>query len=384
MLRFLHRIPGPCLSWLLLLLFAASSSPLHAQTGGDRRGGRLIPSVEEVQDSFDGGHALLIGASKYQHWDDLAGVIPDLVAVRQVLEARGFVVDEEVRDPTYERLISAVRRFILQQGNNPRNRLVIYFAGHGHSMAQSYQGELGFLVPVDAPLPSVDAAGFRAKAVSMVQMRSWAEEIQARHVLFIFDACFAGSVFETFRSAPPDIQRAFNKPTRQFITSGSARETVPDRSLFRRELVSGLEGTADLDNDGFVTGTELGLHLRKRVTSATQHPQFGTQPRPEFREGDFVFWLPENKLEVAPRDRAYLVLNSKPESTIRVNQKRMELFPVKQYVVSQGKQRVRFERDGVAPLEQQLEVRAGQTVRCLARFDVQTVECQTDTMEDTP
>jgi uncharacterized protein DUF1566 len=69
---------------------------------------------------------------------------------------------------------------------------------------------------------------------------------------------------------------------------------VPDRSMFKRCLLLGLEGDADLTRDGYVTGTELGLYLSDKVIQSTrraQHPQYGKIRTPELARGDFVFRL---------------------------------------------------------------------------------------------
>ncbi len=61
------------------------------------------------------------------------------------------------------------------------------------------------------------------------------------------------------------ISRITAEPVRQFITSGSAGEEVPANSVFTPAFVDAIEhGLADLNQDGYITGTELGLFLKKR------------------------------------------------------------------------------------------------------------------------
>jgi len=130
--------------------------------------------------------------------------------------------------------------------------------------------------------------------MDMVQMEVFAKRIQAKHALFLFDSCFSGSIFSLSRAVPTNIGYKTAKPVRQFITSGSADEQVPDQSIFRQQLVSALEGKGDLDGDGFVTGTELGEFLQTRVVNysrGAQHPQYGKIRSPHLDEGDFVFTL---------------------------------------------------------------------------------------------
>jgi hypothetical protein len=89
-------------------------------------------------------------------------------------------------------------------------------------------------------------------------------------------------------------------PVREFMTSGSADELVPDKSIFKSEFISGIEGAADTDKDGYVTGTELGEYLLKQVVSYSrgcQHPQYGKIRNPLLDKGDFVFVVNVHVLE---------------------------------------------------------------------------------------
>ena len=87
---------------------------------------------------------------------------------------------------------------------------------------------------------------------------------------------------------------------RQFITSGSADQEVPDISIFRRAFVDALEGSADFDKDGYLTGSELGTYIQKRTAEDWKGdltPQYGKLQDPNLNKGDFVFKIrnPESK-----------------------------------------------------------------------------------------
>lgn len=67
-----------------------------------------------------------------------------------------------------------------------RDRLLIYFAGHGITRQSSDQGPQGFLVPQDADSNNPE---------SMLPMRELYEslnKLECRHLLVILDCCFAG------------------------------------------------------------------------------------------------------------------------------------------------------------------------------------------------
>ncbi|MDT7781309.1 MAG: hypothetical protein QOC99_3821 [Acidobacteriota bacterium] len=243
---------------------------------------------------YDKSYALVIGVSDYASgWPKLPGVKKDIEAVARALERQGFLVTV-VENPDSAQLDKAFKTFIDTYGLNVENRLLFYFAGHGHTIKQSYGEEMGYIVPVDAPNPTRDPAGFMSKAMDMQQMELYARRIQSKHALFLFDSCFSGALFALSRAVPDNISYKTARPVRQFITSGSADETVPDRSIFREQFIEAIEGEADSNHDGYVTGTELGEFLQDKVVNYSrnaQHPQYGKIRNPNLDKGDFVFAL---------------------------------------------------------------------------------------------
>ena len=129
----------------------------------------------------------------------------------------------------------------------------------------------------------------------MNRILTWSREIEAKHALFLFDSCFSGTVFKAkaLPKIPPHISDVTSRPVRQFISAGSAGEEVPANSVFTPSFVRAVRGEGDLDRDGYVTGTELGMYFHKKVLSYNtgQHPQYGKIRDPDLDEGDFVFAL---------------------------------------------------------------------------------------------
>ena len=67
---------------------------------------------------------------------------------------------------------------------------------------------------------------------------------------------------------------------------------MPDKSIFKRSFLIGLEGDADLTGDGYITGSELGMYLADKVVNDSrgrQHPQYGKINNPNIDRGDFIF-----------------------------------------------------------------------------------------------
>ena len=266
------------------------NTPLFAQKRGMKPVDVTIDGKTTVL--YKQSHALLIGVSDYNMGlPPLPGVTGDIERVKTALESNGFEVTK-ILNPDATGLQRAFNTFISQYGQGADNRLLIYFAGHGYTEKMPYGEDIGYICPVDAPNPLKDPANFQAKAMPMGQIEIYAKQIKSKHALFLFDACFSGSIFSTSRAIPEIISYKTTQAVRQFITSGSAEETVPDKSIFQSQFNRALNGEADANKDGFVTGTELGDFLQSTVVNysyGSQHPQYGKIRNPNLDKGDFVF-----------------------------------------------------------------------------------------------
>jgi hypothetical protein len=248
-----------------------------------------IKSYNETIKSYNESHALLIGVSNYIHWPVLEQVQKEMATVKAVLENQGFKVTI-IADPDNKTFENAFKSFINKYGFNVDNRLFFYFAGHGHTLTE---GDNAYLVPINAPLPQNGISEFKRTALDMNMILAWCRTMDARHILFVFDSCFSGSIFKQRRlpSTSPAISKMAGLPVRQFITAGSANESVPAKSTFTPAFVDALKyGLGDLNGDGYICGTELGLYLQTEVARYThQTPQYGKINDYELSRGDFIF-----------------------------------------------------------------------------------------------
>ncbi|MBF0615317.1 MAG: caspase family protein [Nitrospirae bacterium] len=279
--------------WSLIAFVCLILLTVASATEGANRGVAIKIKNESGKEVtlYGESHALVIGVSAYQAgWPKLPGVVNDVEVVKKLLTRQGFEV-VTVLNPNKDKLLKAYDDFIQNYGSNPDNRLLFYYAGHGFTEHKSYGGDIGYIVPADAPVPEKDKAAFAAKAIDMQQIESFAKRIDAKHALFLFDSCFSGSIFDMTRAVPESISYKASRPVRQFITSGAADEPVPDKSIFLEQFKAALEGAA-ADKDGYVTGTALGEYLQNTVTNyskGTQHPQYGKIRDSKLDKGDFVF-----------------------------------------------------------------------------------------------
>lgn len=240
-------------------------------------------------------YALVVGITNYEKWPDLPNAVQDAREVATNLEQLGFEV-KLVLDPTSKEMKSALTEVVFGMGNQKNRALLVYFAGHGETLDLADGTKLGYIIPSDCPLKAKDPVGFDDKAVSMKEMEILALKVQSKHLLMVFDSCFSGSIFNLVRAAPVDISEKSAMPVRQFITAGGAGEQVPDQSVFKVVFLNGIAGDADLNGDGYVTGSELGMHLQDKVVNYSrggQHPQYGKINNPKLDRGDFIFVPPK-------------------------------------------------------------------------------------------
>ena len=251
---------------------------------------RITNQAGESVFLYKQSHALIIWVRDYQHWPSLEAVPQGGKLLEDALRRRGFNVIVE-RNPNSERLRDVVNNFIGKYGYDKRNRLVIFFAGHGWTIDETD----GYIVPADAPDPITDERGFFHLAISMEDVMAWAKRIRANHTLFLFDSCFSGTLFQTKTLPDPNdayIRTLTAKPVRQFLTAGDAGEEVPAGNDFVRLFIQGLNGDADVSGDGYVTGLEIGAFVQTKLpslTGNTQSPQYGKLQSVKFRQGDIVF-----------------------------------------------------------------------------------------------
>ena len=256
-------------------------------------------------------YALVVGVSNYEQWPDLPSAGKDAKEVAAKLKEIGFEV-KLVVDPSAEQLRQALSDMVYEKGGENNRALLFYFAGHGETLELADATQLGYIVPGDCPLKKSDPMGFDSKAISMKDIEVLALKVKSKHFIMLFDSCFSGSLFNVVRAAPVDISEKSALPVRQFITAGGAGEQVPDQSVFKVVFLQGITGDADLNGDGYVTGSELGMHLQEKVVNYTrggQHPQYGKINNPKLDRGDFIF-VPQNMPE------KQIAVQSAPQATV--------------------------------------------------------------------
>jgi hypothetical protein len=296
--RQLQKLTMKKLLSLLFLLFLSASFFFPTLAFTDTRGIRVTAKQGQSLYLYMDYHALVVGVSNYEIWPKLPYAVKDAKEVASKLKDMGFKV-RLIIDPTSQEMRTALNEMVYKTGLEVNRGLLFYYAGHGETETLADNTKMGYIIPKDSPLLKKDPLGFAAQAISMREIESISLRIKSKHVLMLFDSCFSGSLFGLVRAVPDDITEKSSFPVRQYITAGGEDEQVPDKSMFKRSFLIGLEGDADLTGDGYITGTELGMYLSDKVVNYTQrrqHPQYGKINNPDLDRGDFIF-VPKKKYE---------------------------------------------------------------------------------------
>ncbi len=273
-----------------LMLFLGSLTMIALPGAAGNRGIAVLghPNIAPPvsQPHYTSSHALVIGIDKYTNgWPRLQNAVKDAELIAAEMARRGFDVMLR-KNPNAQELKQIFERFYASKGADPRARLFVWYAGHGHTM----DGE-GYLVPADAPLPGTRPVGFKLKALNMRRFGEYVRLAQAKHSYTVFDSCFGGAVFSSTRGISATPRR---QPAHHFLTAGTENQKVADDGGFRRLFLSTLQGRepADANKDKFLTTAELGDFMSARyakMTRGRQTPRSGSLETEEASRRGFVF-----------------------------------------------------------------------------------------------
>ena len=240
---------------------------------------------------FEKSYAVVIGINNYVKWPALEFAVADAEAVKARLKDSGFdhVVVILDREATQSRILTELFHELPKKVTN-QDRLFFYFAGHGQTESLPQGGKRGYIIPADG-----DVTNFADTAISMQQIRNLSRRISAKHILYVMDSCYSGLGLNRSGRLSSKLNGYLRKVASmrvvQIITAGGAGEQVQERDghgLFTTYFLKALNGSADINKDNVVTGTELGAYLRPTVSEASQLAQTPLYGRLE-GEGEFLF-----------------------------------------------------------------------------------------------
>jgi uncharacterized caspase-like protein len=253
--------------------------------------------MEESMDLYAPGYsasrALIVGINQYKKISPLSYAVHDAEGVKETLIADFGFPSENIEiliddNATKENIMKAFLRFA-DDGCEPDDRIVFFFAGHGHTRS-GRRREVGYLVPIDGDIDDISTL------IKWDYLTDDSDLIPAKHILFIMDACYGGLALTRsfFPGSKRFLHNMLQRFSRQVITAGKADEVVsdsggpiPNHSVFTGHLLEGLKGKAMRD-DGILTASSLMSYVYERVSKdrhSKQTPHYGFLEG----DGDFIF-----------------------------------------------------------------------------------------------
>ena len=192
---------------------------VHAATRGISVTARARDGSIKTIPLYSGYYALVIGCSNYTNgWPRIPNAVKDAREVASALRRMGWKVDL-LEDPDSRKLDLSLNRLVGRQGRVKDRALLLWYSGHGYTLDEADGTKLGYIVPVDAPLPGSDEVGFMSTAFDMRRMETVAKRVRSRHMIMVFDSCFSGAIFASTRAAPSAFIQEILKKRTPFLSS---------------------------------------------------------------------------------------------------------------------------------------------------------------------
>ena len=165
---------------------------------------------------YDNSYALVIGIDKYQNVRTLDYAVKDAVEIKAMLidkfkfQQANIVLlqNEEATKATILQEFSSITK---KAGKN--DRILIFFAGHGDTENLPDGGEIGYLLPVDA-----DQGDLYISAIEMDEIKTISLRSNAKHILYLIDACYGGMAGVGARSLDAESTPDYLEPIERVVT----------------------------------------------------------------------------------------------------------------------------------------------------------------------
>ena len=141
----------------------------------------------DTNDIYDNSWALIIGIDKYENVQNLNYAVKDAESINDILINTFDFPGDNVfllknKEATKQNIIQAFSD--ITKKAQERDRVVIYFAGHGKTMDLPEGGEMGYLLPVDGN------DDLFVSSIAMDDLKRISLMSKAKHLLYLIDACY--------------------------------------------------------------------------------------------------------------------------------------------------------------------------------------------------
>ncbi|THB72473.1 MAG: hypothetical protein D6B25_16770 [Desulfobulbaceae bacterium] len=288
---------GDVLTQKLITLKSLRDRALISQEEYKQRKEALLDTVIEVEASptsqpkkkesynlalFGEYHALVIGEQNYQFLPKLKAAAHDARAVATLLKDQyGFSVTTLI-DASRRDILTAISQ--LRNQLEPKDNLLIYYAGHGWL---DEQADSGYWLPVEAVEQN------QVDWISMATITASVRALQAKHVMIVADSCFSGKLARGLHI--PDRSRGYfnriaQKKARVAMTSGGLEPVLDGGGTDGHSVFASIFLQVLRENEEILDGSTLFSKLRRPVMlRAEQVPEYSDIRLAGHEGGDFIF-----------------------------------------------------------------------------------------------
>ena len=153
-----------------------------------------------TDDIYDNSWALIIGIDKYQYIQNLNYAVKDANAFKSLLIDNYNFPESNVtlllnEEATYNNIRKKFS--LITKSAKEKDRVLIYFAGHGETMDLPGGGEKGYLIPVGG-----DSEDLYLTSIPMDELKNISLMSKAKHILYlVFLKKSYQTVFQGFQSS---------------------------------------------------------------------------------------------------------------------------------------------------------------------------------------
>ena len=135
-----------------------------------------------TDDIYDNSYALIIGIDKYQNIQNLNYAVKDAESIQDILVntfdfPEGNITLLKNEDATKQNIIQAFSDITTKAED--KDRVLIYFAGHGDTYDLPDGGEMGYLLPVDGNNDDLFLSSIAMDDLKRISLMS-----KAKHLLY--------------------------------------------------------------------------------------------------------------------------------------------------------------------------------------------------------
>ena len=231
---------------------------------------------------------IALGINKYKHLESLENAVNDAKTLTEFSKEKlnfthtKMIINKEV---TKKRIEYEIKNYLFRM-SNPEDLVVLSF--HVHGITLNIDGSNhGFIAPYNAPNDATPA-----ELISMSDISNWTKYMRARHVLILFDCCFAGfsSLRKTSQSSEFStytIKKMLTKKSRIAINAGTHDQTVSDGGWNKNSIFTGVFLSYPFFNEKKGSVTHLYNYLLINVPK--YYPQTPTMGKLIGDEGGDIF-----------------------------------------------------------------------------------------------